>query len=160
MTNEEAIRYLEDVTSYCEFSDGYGDPINDAPYYEAVDLAIETLKDKEAREQYEKWEAIEEEEAREYFERRKQPCEDCVSREALKEVIKKEWVKYMPSELDVNLSFVLAKIDEMPSVKPHHTGHWTDNHNGTYVCDVCGCKHSKSNYCPNCGADMKTNENK
>lgn len=41
------------------------------------------------------------------------------------------------------------------NVKPHQTGHWIDNHNGTFACDVCGCKHSKSNYCPNCGAEMK-----
>ena len=34
------------------------------------------------------------------------------------------------------------------------TGEWTDNHNGTFTCDKCGCKHSKSNYCPNCGARM------
>lgn len=38
------------------------------------------------------------------------------------------------------------------------TGEWTDNHNGTFTCDQCGCKHSKSNYCPNCGARMEGGE--
>ena len=34
------------------------------------------------------------------------------------------------------------------------TGEWVDNRNGTFTCDQCGCKHSKSNYCPNCGTRM------
>lgn len=33
-------------------------------------------------------------------------------------------------------------------------GSWQDNHNGTYICSVCGCKASKTNYCGNCGAKM------
>lgn len=37
--------------------------------------------------------------------------------------------------------------------RPH--GEWRNNRNGTFTCDQCGCKHSKSNYCPNCGADMR-----
>lgn len=45
-----------------------------------------------------------------------QPCEDCISREAVKEMIIKEWTNYVPMELDINLSFVLEKISEMPSV--------------------------------------------
>ena len=36
--------------------------------------------------------------------------------EQIKEVIRTEWVKYMPSDLDVNLSFVLGKIAEMPTI--------------------------------------------
>lgn len=34
-------------------------------------------------------------------------------------------------------------------------GEWVDNHNGTYACNQCACKHSKANFCPNCGADMR-----
>lgn len=48
-----------------------------------------------------------------------QPCEDCISREAVKDLLSTEWINYcMPMELDVNLSFVLSKIAEMPSVTP------------------------------------------
>ena len=47
-----------------------------------------------------------------------QPCEDCVSRQAVKEMLTAEWTKYMPMELDMNLSFVLDKISELPSVTP------------------------------------------
>ena len=35
----------------------------------------------------------------------------------LTELIRQEWVKYMPMELDMNLSFVLGKIDEVPSIE-------------------------------------------
>ena len=37
--------------------------------------------------------------------------------EQIKEVIRTEWVKYMPMDLDVNLSFVLGKIAEVPTIE-------------------------------------------
>lgn len=48
----------------------------------------------------------------------KESCEDAISREAVKDMLTAEWTKYMPMELDVNLSFVLDKISELPSVTP------------------------------------------
>jgi len=57
MTNEEAIKLLDDITSYCDFTDEYGDMIDSTPYYEALDLAIKALE--------------------------QQPCEDCISRKAV-----------------------------------------------------------------------------
>lgn len=47
-----------------------------------------------------------------------QPSEDCISREAVKDMLTEEWTKYMPMELDINLSFVLEKISELPPVQP------------------------------------------
>ena len=47
-----------------------------------------------------------------------QLCEDCISREAVKDMLTAEWTKYMPMESDVNLAFVLGKISELPSVTP------------------------------------------
>ena len=47
-----------------------------------------------------------------------QPCEDCISRQAVKEMLTEEWTKYMPMESDVSLSFVLEKISELSSVTP------------------------------------------
>lgn len=44
MTNEEAIKLLDDITSYCDFTDEYGDMIDNTPYYEALDLAIKALE--------------------------------------------------------------------------------------------------------------------
>lgn len=37
-------------------------------------------------------------------------------------------------------------------------GYWVNNHNGTFTCTECGTKHSKSNWCPNCGASMDKEE--
>ena len=37
--------------------------------------------------------------------------------EQIKEVIRTEWVKYMPMDLDMNLSFVLGKISEVPTIE-------------------------------------------
>ena len=39
--------------------------------------------------------------------------------------------------------------------KEEKVGKWTNNQNGTFTCSICGCKHSRSNYCPNCGAKMR-----
>ena len=47
-----------------------------------------------------------------------QPCEDCISRQAVKDMLTAEWTKYMPMESDVSLSFVLDKISDLPSVTP------------------------------------------
>lgn len=44
MTLEEAIKLLNNITSYCDFEDEYGDMIDSTPYYEAVDLAIKALE--------------------------------------------------------------------------------------------------------------------
>ena len=46
---------------------------------------------------------------------------------------------------------IVKMLTELPPLEPK-TGHWIDNMNGTYTCDKCGCKHSRSNYCPNCGS--------
>lgn len=37
--------------------------------------------------------------------------------EQIKEVIRSEWVKYIPMDLDINLSFVLGKISEVPTIE-------------------------------------------
>ena len=47
---------------------------------------------------------------------------------------------------------ILRKI---PTEQDRPTGHWINNQNGTYACDKCGMKHSRSNYCANCGSKME-----
>lgn len=54
----------------------------------------------------------------------------------------------------VTLDTLVMRIDALPSAEAVQ-GEWIDNHNGTFTCDQCGCKHSRSNFCPNCGARMK-----
>ena len=36
--------------------------------------------------------------------------------EQIKKVIRDEWVKYIPMEFDMNISFVLGKIAEVPTI--------------------------------------------
>ena len=102
-----------------------------------------------------------------------EPCDDCISRKAVKEMLTAEWTKYMPMESDVNLSFVLEKISELPSVTPK-TGHWSrktkvDAYDIAGVktwgikcqCDRCDFTtivvedFGYYKYCPNCGARME-----
>ena len=68
----------------------------------------------------------------------------------VKELIKREGVEVV----DIKTYNVISA----PTVEERKTGKWIENQNGTYKCDQCGCKHSKSNYCPNCGARMEVNE--
>lgn len=39
-----------------------------------------------------------------------------INREELKEMLRREWTKYVPTELDPSIAYVLAKIDELPSI--------------------------------------------
>jgi hypothetical protein len=98
-----------------------------------------------------------------------QPCEDCISRQVVKDMLTAEWTKYMPMELDINLSFVLEKISELPSVTPTRPkGKWIqtkDDCDGvnfydfSFECSKCGKEQSfKSSYCPICGAYMRESE--
>lgn len=65
-----------------------------------------------------------------------QPSEDCISREAVKEMLSEEWTKYMPMELDINLSFVMEKISELPSVTPKSEYSWKEI-KIKFECDDC-----------------------
>ena len=96
-----------------------------------------------------------------------QPSEDCISREAVKEMLTEEWTKYMPMELDINLSFVMEKINELPSITPQpNTGHWIlDETDNSITCSKCNCLiwandiiNGEPYYCPNCGARMENEE--
>ena len=93
------------------------------------------------------------------------PSEDCISREAIKEMLSEEWTKYIPMELDINLSFVLEKISELPSVTPQRPkGKWKplnykDEMWGyVYKCSNCGHIDYGNDYCPNCGARMESDK--
>ena len=60
---------------------------------------------------------------------------------------------YFDSETLCRL-YAEEQINKLPSAD-RPTGRWVNNTNGTYTCDRCGCTHSRSKYCPNCGAKMK-----
>ena len=149
MTKGEIIEQLESIIGTYEILTGNGvnSDILEADDIEAIQEAIEALK--------------------------AEPCEDCISRQAVLEVIRKchceEWVK-----ADIG-----APIEALPSVTPaEKVGQWIQtneffiNQDGQFIykfiCSECKSlsyfrKSNKkaigANVCPNCGAKMKEDKN-
>ena len=97
MTNQEAREILQQIrkqkcVTECDYSCKLYESETFCLEEKALDMAIKALE--------------------------QQPCEDCISREAVKDMLTEEWTKYMPMELDMSLSFVLEKISELSSVTP------------------------------------------
>ena len=110
-----------------------------------------------------------------------QPCEDCISREEAKKLIQGK-IDDIPKNKDGTYGSMFGQyvnglycaktaISYMPSVVPQtKRGKWIetkDDCNGinfydfSFECSKCGKERSfKSNYCPNCGADMRESEDK
>ncbi len=62
---------------------------------------------------------------------------------------------YITKQLTENLC---RDIDEFPAadVRPVVHGHWEDRGSLSARCSECGCKSLReSDYCPDCGADMR-----
>ena len=128
MTREE-INILQDIVDIYEKEDMY-------PF----------LKDKEIRTIKLAIQALEQE-----------PCEDAISR---KSAIN-EWYDFCEYRRDED-DDMEDRLNELPSVQPKaKTGRWIDEKwYGTdligVTCSKCGVVESRfSEYCPNCGAEMK-----
>jgi len=88
-----------------------------------------------------------------------EPCEDAVSREAIMK-------HYNDGELShvyyLSRNNLLDYIESLPSVTPKRkTGKWihSDFSHEFLHCSQCGRgRHFCSNFCPNCGADMRQKE--
>lgn len=96
-----------------------------------------------------------------------EPCEDAVSREAVRDAI-----EYLGIKLGIDFVKVLLlqkTIKALPSVTPQppRKGHWEVVSDGysdnAYICECSECKDTvwvykdadrKWNYCPNCGAEL------
>ena len=92
-----------------------------------------------------------------------QPCEDCISREAVDEYITNLLSGYLYDEERTRLEDLTAYIWELPSVQPTRPkGRWIDiqyfEADDTYYrpkCPFCNAEPKEySKFCPNCGADM------
>jgi len=91
---------------------------------------------------------------------KQQPYEDCISREAVKDIIHK-----YKNDGSCCLSWVSDSICELPSIQPNaKVGHWITlppiKHirqvGNYYRCSECAVSvMSELNYCPNCGAKME-----
>lgn len=92
-----------------------------------------------------------------------QPCDDCISRKAVRQLICKNNDKYGYSD---RFHEFVEQCLQLPSVTPQpKTGHWittrTFMHDGEYYCDKCKSdspNNEKWDYCPNCGAKMEVND--
>lgn len=106
-----------------------------------------------------------------------QPCEDCISREAVKRILadqRDELVKLHTVNPEDNpkadamaygVNWSLNTLMELPSVTPTRPkGKWKplnykDEMWGyVYKCSNCGAIEYGDNYCPNCGAKMEVEE--
>ena len=95
--------------------------------------------------------------------------EDCISRDAVDE-LSKALVHTTRDKADFLCNF-WERLQKLPPVTPHKRGKWLDKKTtikgghglayGRYGCSVCKKKQpSKTDFCPNCGADMRESEDK
>ena len=85
-----------------------------------------------------------------------EPCEDAISRKAVKELFQEGSVMGM---------YRFLGIDDLPSVTPERPkGHWINIDATHSKCDRCGAvfeimsANGETNYCPHCGCRMKSKE--
>lgn len=90
---------------------------------------------------------------------KQEPCEDCISRQGVAEVL----LKYAHStEGKAFAEFLVSQINALPSVvRENRTATWWVRETYPLECHSWECSEckevvfEKSNYCPNCGAHMK-----
>ena len=86
-----------------------------------------------------------------------QPCDDTISREAVIAEIDK-WYDNNRG-VDAIEDLIIAINYNLPSVQPSRKGHWIKT--PLLTCDSCEKINKggiESNFCPNCGADMREKE--
>lgn len=141
MTAEEAKEIMCKVTFYWELGE---QTLTQNQINEALDMAIKALE--------------------------QQPCEDCISREAVHEML--ENIPINESDKWFNwLQKACLRLAELPSVQPTRpTGRWIlldECSNSGYYCSECHKKVIKEGwsntvkkikYCPNCGAKMEVED--
>lgn len=151
MTNDKAIKWLKVEASCIEEDVGHGKEI-----LEAYDMAIEALeRDNSVLERV----------------KMRESCGDCISRQAVLEVLETEWNMY--SNADDAMQESIDDIKALPPVTPQpKVGEWLEKevHSDKVIeewqsarCSVCDKYHTTpymyyfSNYkfCPNCGARME-----
>lgn len=89
-----------------------------------------------------------------------QPCDDCISRQAVHDVLKKHWLSGTVAHRVIDE--IGLSINALPPVTPKEkekTGHWirvTDKAGYlVWECDKCGWQQKfNTNFCPDCGTKM------
>lgn len=88
-----------------------------------------------------------------------EPCEDCISRQAVIDAM----FGLCDDGENPHIDAIADTIERIPSVTPQpKTGRWIEHFNESgkwYECDQCHTDWGGSvNYCPNCGARMAESE--
>lgn len=94
-----------------------------------------------------------------------QPCEDCVSKQAVAKIINTQRFGIH----QISMGIIKEKIESLPSIRPtRKKGKWIrvnplqENDGGAFMCSICrsGDWDIKDSYsfCPNCGAEMEGEE--
>lgn len=163
MTIEEAIDLLDNLI-------GMVDDNHDSDYDTAIKMAIKALEQKPcddtvSRGVFEQvmWErdtAIEQLRKLGYeLGQKVEPCEDCVSRQAVIDIVKKNCIPLEP--------IIIKHLEDLPPVLPkREQGEWIEEKHG-YRCNKCNYYYKgewsitdnammPQKHCPNCGTEMKT----
>ena len=97
-----------------------------------------------------------------------EPCEDAVSRQRLLSDLKEltaAWGKYpVMAEQIKGVETAIGYVETIPSAQPERkTGKWVEKPHvyGVAYCSLCDYElHTNdTNFCPNCGADMRGDQN-
>lgn len=145
MTRKEAIKRLNDwIEIGFYFDDGYGVEELSEEEKETCNMAIKALE--------------------------QQPCEDCVSKQAVLDIVRFEdkWLfDAQSNNADTAIAFnaIISNVQALPSVTPtRKKGKWIKLYFGSMydICSECGQKvttgYFEYNYCPSCGAEMGSEE--
>lgn len=129
MTREQAYNRIDAIIAKHEIDDEYV-TITNSMDYDALRMAREFLE-------YE-------------------PFEDCISREdALLCLTGRD----LPENRNEYIGIVNERLKGLPSIQPiRHKGEWKYCYGGM-ECSLCHCReYGRSDFCPNCGADMRESE--
>lgn len=88
-----------------------------------------------------------------------EPCDDAISRKDAVFALNDAQVEY--DENYKGLGKAKEIIDNLPPIQPiRPKGKWMNVLEDIYHCNLCKKSHCfKTNFCPNCGADMRGEEN-
>lgn len=75
------------------------------------------------------------------------------------DALKKEFPKDTDWEYPVNTNeYVCEKIDEQPTIEERKKGEWIKVDPHIVVCPFCKKASSPKNFCADCGADLRSND--